>query len=214
MLKFYSHKGKIRYYNFNELKCFDYGNTANIYKIGENIFKKYYAYTSDKYRLDKDTFDILNYIKSKNMTEIYELLYDDENLEEVGGYISKYYERNLINILNQDIDYILDNMNDIEKLFDELSKYLIRVDDVKYKNTILTKDKIILIDPDSYKKVIYSEESLKKINKKALLDLFESIYLNFLPKNESCIKIFDLFDINIDDKTNITYEFSKKLLKK
>ena len=52
------------------------------------------------------------------MTEIYELLYADENLEEVGGYISKYYERNLINILNQDIDYILDNMNDIEKLFD------------------------------------------------------------------------------------------------
>lgn len=152
MLKFYSHKGQIRYYNFNELKCFDYGNTANIYKIEENIFKKYYTYTSDKYRLDKETFDILNYIKSKNMTEIYELLYADENLEEVGGYISKYYERNLINILNQDIDYILDNMNDIEKLFDELSKHMIRVDDVKYKNTILTKDKIILIDPDSYKK--------------------------------------------------------------
>ena len=214
MLKFYSHKGQIRYYNFNELKCFDYGNTANIYKIEENIFKKYYTYTSDKYRLDKETFDILNYIKSKNMTEIYELLYADENLEEVGGYISKYYERNLINILNQDIDYILDNMNDIEKLFDELSKHMIRVDDVKYKNTILTKDKIILIDPDSYKKVIYSEESLKKINRKALLDLFKSIYLNFLPKNENCIKIFDLFDINIDDKTNITYEFSKKLLKK
>ena len=71
MLKFYSHKGQIRYYNFNELKCFDYGNTANIYKIEENIFKKYYTYTSDKYRLDKETFDILNYIKSKNKTEIY-----------------------------------------------------------------------------------------------------------------------------------------------
>lgn len=147
------------------------------------------------------------------MIKIYDLLYEDIDLSELSGYTAKYYEDKKINIFDKDLDYVLDNMNNIEKLFDELSKNIIRVKDLKYKNTILMDDKIILIDPDAYKKVNYSESSLRIINKKELLSLFKNIYICCLSKKDSCKKIYDLFDIKVDKSTNITYELSKKMKK-
>lgn len=210
-MKFYNQDKKIKLFNFKEMSCINYGNTANIYKIDNNIFKKYYLYTNSNFRIDLEIFKILKQINSNNMIKIYELLYDDINLLETSGYLAKYYENKRINIFDKDLDYVLDNINYIEKLFDELSKNIIMVHDVKYKNTILTDENIILIDPDAYKKVVYSYESLKVINQKELISLLKNIYLCCLSKKEDCKKIYDLFDIEVNNSTNVTYELSKRL---
>lgn len=209
----YNQNKKTVFFDFESSICINHGNTSNIYKIDDYILKKYYVYASDAFKLDIEILEILNQINSENMIKIYDLLYEDIDLSELSGYTAKYYEDKKINIFDKDLDYVLDNMNNIEKLFDELSKNIIRVKDLKYKNTILMDDKIILIDPDAYKKVNYSESSLRKINKKRLLSLFKNIYLCCLSKKDGCKKIYDLFDIKVDESTNITYELSKKMKK-
>ena len=96
------------------------------------------------------------------------IIFEDDDLLQISGYIAKYY----------------------------------------------TKDKIILIDPDAYKIVNYEKERLKIANKKELMKLFKSIYLHFVKNGSDCKNIYDLFYIKVNEKTNVTYEISKKLTKK
>ena len=213
-MKLYTQNKSIKVLDFEKLLCIGYGNTANIYKIDDYIYKRYFSYTSDKYKLDSDVFTVLKQLKSENMITIDELLYEDENLEEINGYIAKYYLKKIIDIFDKKSDYVLENMNQIEKLFDELSKNGIRVNDVKYDNTILTENKIILIDPDAYKKVICNREKLKIYNKKELMKLFKSIYLHSKKSPYDSKELYELFNIELNEKTNVTFELSKRLTKK
>ena len=213
-MQLYTTDKLIKILNFEELLCIGYRGTANIYKIGDSIYKKYFAYTSDKYKLDNDVFVVLEQFASENMIKILDPLYEDDDLLQISGYIAKYYTKEKINIFDKEVDYTLENMNHIEKLFDELTENKIKVNDVKYENTILTKDKIILIDPDAYKIVNYEKERLKIANKKELMKLFKSIYLHFVKNGSDCKNIYDLFDIKVNEKTNVTYEISKRLAKK
>ena len=213
-MKIYTQNKSIKVLDFEKLLCIGYGNTANIYKMDDYIYKRYFSYTSDKYKLDSDVFTVLKQLKSENMMKIYELLYEDENLGEISGYIAKYYLKKIIDIFEKKSDYALENMNQIEKLFDELSENEIRVNDVKYNNTILTENKIILIDPDAYKKVICNKEKLKIYNKMELIKLFKSIYSHSKKSPYDIKETYELFNIELNEKTNVTFELSKKLTKK
>ena len=69
-MQLYTKDKLIKILNFEELLCIGYGGTANIYKIGDSIYKKYFAYTSDKYKLDNDVFVVLEQFASENMIKI------------------------------------------------------------------------------------------------------------------------------------------------
>ena len=51
------------------------------------------------------------------------------------------------------------------------------------------------------------------LSKNFIFSLFKNIYLCCLSKKDGCKKIYDLFDIKVDESTNITYELSKKMKK-
>ena len=50
------------------------------------------------------------------------IISEDNDLLQISGYIAKYYTKEKINIFDKEVDYTLENMNHIEKLFEELTK--------------------------------------------------------------------------------------------
>lgn len=192
------------------------GNCAKVYKEDNYVKKVYFEYCSKNNRVDEKVYNILKNIEYPNMMKMYGLYYDYFK-KNIKGYFAEYYKPDEINILEEDIYYTLNNIHNIKLLFDELSSYFIKVDDVKYLNTILQKDKIILIDPDLYRVVNCSEEDCIKYNNQKFINLFKSIYKSSIGE-----KIIDFKEINpyfiLDDlfKVNsniIEDEIAKKLTK-
>ena len=134
----------------------------------------------------------------------------------VDAYTAKYYDEKEINPLYETVDYLLDNFHELEKLFDLFTSNSIIVDDTKRENTIITKERIILIDPDSFYISTKVKEKIAFNNKTHLLILFKSIWTHSMPNIENqreALRDFytKISDIPIDSTTNITYELSKKL---
>ena len=137
----------------------------------------------------------------------------------VDAYTAKYYPEEPINVLYEHTDYLLDNFNELEILFKIFSYNGIVTDDVKGENTVLNKNSIIIIDPDAFYTSKESQKNLLIWNKKELLHLFKSLLLDSARENENSKKWLlinrkidnDLTNFEIEENTNITNEFSKRL---
>ena len=139
----------------------------------------------------------------------------------VDAYTAKFYPEEPINVLYEHTDNVLENLNELEILFKIFSYNGIVTDDVKRTNTVLNKNEIIIIiiDPDAF---YISKESPKDLlvrNKKELLYIFKSLLLHSARENENSKKWLlinrkidnDLTNFEIEENTNITNEFSKRL---
>lgn len=77
-------------------------------------------------------------------------------------------------------NYLLENIEKIEKLFETFSDYKICVEDIKRRNTVINRNGIIIIDPDLF--YIFNENTSKDfmslVNKRKLLELARSIMVN------------------------------------
>lgn len=227
-------KGEVDYYNrhfdrFNleKMEYINKGLCAEIYSDEEQIFKMYFPLTPRSCRLKENVFDILKDINNTHFIELYEIynrsnqidLYKslcDNHEFIVSAYTAKYYNDNSVNALLEDKNYLLENFYELEKLFEELTKNNICTDDIKRDNSILGKNGIIIIDPDLFYIVDSSDAFLRQMNKKNLLQLYNSILVNSLEddiyyyKNGNIIRTL-LDDIEITGKTDVTHEISKTL---
>lgn len=113
-------------------------------------------------------------------------LYFDENhifkTNPIDAYTCKYVKPDDINILTMSTDYMLENIYEISKIFSYLSSKGIRTQDVKPQNTILTTDRIVLIDIDCFDKVNVNLDSLNRKNQFDLLKLMQNLFLNCIDK--------------------------------
>lgn len=103
-------------------------------------------------------------------------------------------------------------------LFKIFSENMICTDDIKRDNAIIGKDGIIIIDPDLFYTMDSSKDSIFTLNKKNLLKLFRSIFINsFSVENEPDYGKFisfidtELVNIEITNNTDVVHEISKKL---
>lgn len=236
---YYNSEGKKIEFKKNKDKFINNGYCANVYKYDSKYAIKIYNHNCNKeYRLKKDMFYEIDDIKSDNLVKIYDTLYkkniqnslkkfifttlykenDFLNNYIIDGYLMKYYEPSKLNILETDIEYMLQNMYQLEKLFNIFTNKSILVQDVKIGNIILGENNIVIIDPDLFDKVSYSYELLRSINNSELLKLFKSLFIyhykflknkipNFEEKNDK------LFNMNLNDSVDVTSKISKKMRK-
>lgn len=205
----------LRKVTLNEENYLNHGNCAKVYKEGEFVKKVYYDYCLEKNRIDKEVYEIIKKIDSSYILKIHTLYYDLLK-KRIMGYLADYYKPDQINILEEDIYYTLDNLHNIRLLFEKLASYFIKVDDVKILNTILQKDKIVLLDPDLFKIVDCSEDDCIKHNNQRLINLFKSIYEEVITTNLSQFKenpYFILDDLFKIDSDNLEDGIAKKLTK-
>ena len=183
----------------------NHGKCGTIYKFSDDLCIK--RYDRDIYfdycLLNTSIYDDLKTIKSDNLVDIKMALYKDkENKSITDAYLLTYYEEKYDDFLEIYTEYLLYNLEEILKLIKEISEYKIRLDDLKRENIILTKDNIVLIDPDRwYYKFKDSEKEIEKLNINNIMAMFSKItkeslknnYLDFLIEN-------NLYDYVISNK--------------
>lgn len=126
-----------------------------------------------------DTIKSINNMKLDNFYEIRRLLFDKNG--SFSGYIMKYYQSAIYDILKMPSDYTLKSFNNIFKSIEKLTKEGIIVSDLHQDNAILSQDGVIVIDVDSYYKSKYfTPEQIEKNNYNALLYLFKKLFLESL----------------------------------
>ena len=115
-------------------------------------------------------------------------------------------------------NYLLENIEKLEKLFETFSNYKICVEDVKRRNTVINRNEIIIIDPDLF--YIFNENASKDfmslVNKRKLLELVRSIMVNSESGEVDYLTFenginMEILDFKVSDETNITNEVAPKL---
>jgi len=198
-------------YNGNEHE-FDLSNRigngwcGEVYQYeSELVLKKYRDLCHKRLRLKKDVYDIVKDINSPHIVEINELLFKKKRedsifsvlgLENVAvdAYTCKYIKADAIDILNTPTEYLIHNMNELSKLFTELSRHGVRVEDLKASNTIIQEDKIVLIDFDLFHKVLMTNKRLDRLNQLDLLLLFKEIISDCVWEYEYEFDLIDSID--------------------
>ncbi len=228
---YYNRDGQKLSLKLETLKHLNCGGCAKVRYNEKIIFKEYYDFTEKEYRLTPEMFDILKAIDNKHLMKIYEI-YSKMNILGllslkanmtpfiIDAYTAKYYRDDNIDVLAAPKDYMLDNFRELEELFTIFTTNGIKTNDLKRGNTILSSNRIVLIDPDSFSILSASNNALAIKNKKALLMLFKDLLLNCALNKEdyeqsiqSIIKKADsnLTSFEINEDTEITTELSKKL---
>ena len=221
------------YYNRNfqklELENMKYLSQGDYWEVSYNdeiILKEYFGFTNNSYRIKENIFDILKSIDDKHLIELYDIYTAKNKIKiffgkilqsqfKVDCYTAKYYSDNSVNALNEPKEYLLENLFELQKLFNILTENNICTKDVKRANTIIGKEGIVIIDPDLFY-IPKEKENVALINQLNLLNLFKSICLASIDTKrdlDSILKYLEkeVLDFNLTEKTDISYEISKKL---
>lgn len=186
-----------------KMKYLGSGSCGDVYTDGKKILKKYLSDVDGDFKLDIDTYRCLSMLKNSHLMEIQEIFTSLKNhylysmnkiMFQIDAYLATYYESDDINILLMDKDYLLENLYEIEKLILELSHEYIVINDIKMENTIFQKEKMIIIDPDCFKKMSFFYDNQVIIDEnKAVFGLYfiDLIYefMELLSKEEKSLKL-------------------------
>lgn len=177
-----------------DMKYLANGGFGNVYFDEETILKVYYPKCIDPFegKITLEVFDILKEIHHPNFIELLDIYSNLDFLTlfcrkfnliysfQIDAYTAKYYQKEDINPLLESKDYLLDNLREIDQLCTLLTKLRIRLDDLRAGNTIFTKEKMIIIDPDYFRLTALSMKQLTIHNKKSLFLLMKDIFSNYL----------------------------------
>lgn len=208
------------------MKYLSQGDCGEVSHNDEIILKEYFGFINNSYRIKEEIFDILKNIDDKHLIELYDIYTAKNKIKiffgkllqcqfKVDCYTAKYYSDNSVNALNEPKEYLLENLFELQKLFNILTENNICTKDVKRANTIIGKEGIVIIDPDLFY-IPKEKENVALINQLNLLNLFKSICLASIDTKrdlDSILKCLEkeVLDFNLTEKTDISYEISKKL---
>lgn len=208
------------------MKYLSQGDCGEVSYNDEIILKEYFEFINNNYRIKEKVFDILKSIDDKHLIELYDIYTAKNKIKiffgkllqcqfKVDCYTAKYYSDNSVNALNEPKEYLLENLFELQKLFNILTENNICTKDVKRANTIIGKEGIVIIDPDLFY-IPKEKENVALINQLNLLSLFKSICLASIDTKrdlDSILKYLEkeVLDFNLTEKTDISYEISKKL---
>ncbi len=202
-----------REHRFDNLEKIGEGCCGTVYKYDpEWVIKHYNKTCSDDYRLSKFIYDLIRQINSSHIAEVKDLLFE-QKIEDIifdvnfffkhrpiDAYTCRYIKEDRFDMLTTPTDYVLDNMNEISKIFNIFSENGIRTNDVKAANAIVQTDKVVLIDLDGFEKVNVSCLGLNAFNQRQILHLFRGLLLNSICEydydSRLTLGLYDLFDFS------------------
>jgi len=183
---YYSDKGQKL--NTDDYNYLNQGNCALVYQKDNTIFKQYHLNTASDERVTKEMFNFLKSLNNEYLMTPYNLYYysrlksllSNIKNKQVDGYTAKFYQEDLTNVL--EIEYLLNSLNEIEKLFHLLKNNGIIANDIKVKNCVIMRDKIVVIDFDKFYFLKdnnfirhYTAEQLDILMNQKIINLFRDI---------------------------------------
>lgn len=233
---YYNSKGELVEFNGNTTKL--EGANGEIFRDSNNIaYKRYFSYAENKikqaifdfiksinnphmvkllerYYLAEDILDLESFLYYVNHVERDSNLYN-EDLQKIDLYTYEWVEKEYIDILEQSVDYLLDNINELLRLADFLSMNGIAMSDMKADNIICNKNGIVLIDPDMYYFIDPqdSKSHLMLENRKLIFQTLRSVCQRVTEYKGNLISrnITELFEDSIEDPRYGISLLSKKL---
>lgn len=232
-MKYYDSKGNLVELTKNE-SFSTKGTTANIYKSEDGIaYKKYFE--DSEINISQPMFEILKAIDNPHFIKLIERYYSELQVIDYNHFIESisdtkpnydftfsypyrislytYYwiQKESIDLLEEDKEYLLDNLNELFKLSNILSRNHVRLSDMKVENCICNKSGIVLIDPDLY--FFVSGRLPFDKNRFKILYLVSKLCQTLTRHNdfETTVKIKELFSDCYDDTNKAVKTLSKKL---
>ena len=193
---------------FDNPKYLSSGECGSVFKLTND---KCLKYITDNYAYDVHAFQDIMELNLINFCKIYQLLFNENGL--FSGYIMKYYQNEINNLLTKETEYTIENLKQIIISIKALTNKGILIRDLNSNNVILRNDMITIIDFDMYKHVHLDYNTLTKYNYDFIIYLFRCLYLdnlknNYEYSNQESKKINELFN-----SKNTFDEISKKLVK-
>lgn len=164
------------------------GVSSMVYRNDDMAIKLYYDWAKTTF-MSECRFDALSSVKSDNYIELHDLImkvkaydpekYIRENGFKIDGYTARYYVQDETNPMFKPSSYLISNIEGLQELTEQLVKKRIRLRDIDVENTILTKDKIVLIDPDLYEVTSESKKELRMGNTYEIFFLIKLIMYGY-----------------------------------
>ncbi len=213
--------GEKVYFDNANLLCVS--NFGFIYRDGNLTIKKYNDEDLSDYdlRITEDVFNAVKGVDSKALLHLRDCysdllnLYEDPDYDEVGvtGYTYDFIEEDNEPMIDKPMEYTLNSIHELDILVKELNKRRILLEDPKPGNSLVTKDNLVIIDPDLFEinqndselrnnySVVNKYIALKWARENSIIDEYEF----------NCLKrmLFDDFD---NDFNTDYYNSMKKRL--
>lgn len=182
------------------------GCFSDVYKNDDTAIKLYteWANWTKSTLMTERKFNVLSSIKSDNYIELHDLFMkvDSHNPKEyirkngfsIDGYTAKYYVKDETNPMFKPSSYFISNIEGFEELVEQFVKKRIKLGDINVENTVLTENKIVLIDPDFYEIASGSKKKLRIANTYEIFWLIKLIMYTYSGElQNTAIKYFDEF---------------------
>ena len=220
---YYNSNGELISFTLGELKY--QGKSSKIFRVKDEYYlKQYFSYSTSTVRMDLELFHILKKLNHPHTNKILELYYDRTKAKskeylmshiqdlEVDAYKYLYIEDNYVDIMKESTEYLLYNLQELERLTNIFTELGIWMRDFKRENTVYCQDKIMLIDLDCCKLARNnSHYDIQRNNKECLQELFIDLFEKC--KSYSYRYEDEVFDLFANEGTTLTSSVSKKLCK-
>lgn len=223
-MSYYDKEGRVVEFNGNTTNL--EGANGEIFILPNNIaYKKYFSYAEN--RIKQSIFDFIKSINNPHMLKLLERYYLTEEVtnldiflnyvnctekdfscynrdpQKIDLYTYEWSKKEYIEMLEQPVDYLLDNLNELLRLADICSMNGVAMNDMKVENLICNKNNIVLIDPDMYYFVAPQENKsqLAIQNRKHIFQMLKSVCQRLTEYRSADIsrKINELFESSIED---------------
>ena len=184
------------------------GKNGIVYHAGvDQCAKIYYGKVFPRNRLQKDVYDILKSIDSPFLVQMNQLLYNNPQLDELIGYLMKYYSSKKLKILWKHTKYSLYILGEFMKLSKILSKEHIVMGDLARKNTAYTGNKVVIVYPDLFKYI--PDNSIGDCQKKKYIEIYQFIRNIYFVEVENMVNAESTLEgkRNLYQKTNDLFDF-------
>lgn len=223
-MDYYNSKGELINYNLTVPK--HQGKSSRIFQLEDSYYlKQYFSYSTSPVRMDLELFNILKKLNHPNTNKVLELYYEKNKIKsveylishiqdiEVDAYRYLYIEDSYRNIIKEPTEYLLYNLQELEKLAHIFTELGIWMKDLKRENTVYSKDRIILIDLDCCK--LSKKSSHYDIHRNNMCCL-QNLFIDLFEKCKSYSyryedEVDELFFL--DEDNFLTSSVSKKLSK-
>lgn len=237
-MKYYDKEGRIVVFNGSTTNL--EGANGEIFRCPNNIaYKRYFSYAENK--IKQSIFDFIKSINNPHMVKLLERYYLAEDIKDLDNflfyvnrvaidfnhynedfqkidlYTYEWVKEEYVDMLEQSVDYLLDNLNELLRLADFLSMNGIAMNDMKLENLICNRNSIVLIDPDMYYFINPQDKDSKSLlmlqNRKRIFQTLRSVCkrLTEYRGNDISINIDELFEGSIEQPKYGIALLSKKL---
>ena len=171
-------------FDYDESNLIGVGKYASVYKSGDTAVKVFDQVDFRSETIDENLFNELKEIELNGFIKLYdysiEMCSSDSKHKSpyakkkriVSSYTSKYYKPSKEMMIDKPMEYTINSLYELKKVYEELNNRGIEIVDAHQENVIITEDNLVIIDPDRF----YFSNYPNYINEKRIIEYIISLW--------------------------------------